>query len=117
MFTADKIKLFIAVLVFAAGIAGYYFLGDKSQLIRVLTLLVAGGVAMAVFLQTPAGRASWAFIKEARIELRKVVWPARKETVQVTLAVIVMIIAVALFLWLIDWGLSFAMRALTGPGA
>jgi preprotein translocase subunit SecE len=51
------------------------------------------------------------------VELRKVVWPTRKDTVQITLVVVAMVVFVALFLWIIDWGLLAAVKALTGQGA
>jgi preprotein translocase subunit SecE len=112
--TADKIKQVVALVAVVVGIGAYYYLGDRSLLVRVLVLLAAGAVAATVFLQTAAGRAAWAFAKEARVELRKVVWPTRKETTQVTLVVIALVIVAAVFLWIVDWGLSLAVRALTG---
>ena len=114
MLIADRIKLVLAVLALVAGIGGYYYLGDKSLLVRVLVLLGALAVTAAVALQTDLGRAAWTFSKEAQVEMRKVVWPSRKETVQVTLMVVVMVIAVSIFLWLVDWGLLSAVKALTG---
>jgi preprotein translocase subunit SecE len=112
--TADRIKLVLAVLALVAGIGGYYFLGDKTLLVRVSVLLGLLAVAAVIFLQTESGRAVWEFAKEAQIELRKVVWPSRKETAQVTLMVVLMVIAVSIFLWLVDWGLLAAVKALTG---
>ena len=114
MLTADRIKLVLAVLALVAGIAGYYYLGDKSLLVRVLVLFAALAVTATVALQTELGRSSWTFTKEAQTELRKVVWPSRKETVQVTLVVVLMVVAVSIFLWLVDWGLLAAVKALTG---
>ena len=114
MLTADRIKLVLAVLALVAGIGGYYYLGDKTLLVRVLVLLGALAVTVAVALQTELGRATWTFGKEAQIELRKVVWPSRKETTQVTLMVVLMVIAVSIFLWLVDWGLLTAVKSLTG---
>jgi preprotein translocase subunit SecE len=63
---------------------------------------------------TAQGKAAWEFAADARVELRKVVWPTRKETVQMTLVVVVMVIVVAIFLWIVDWGLIKAVQALTG---
>jgi len=112
--TADRIKLAIAVLALAAGIGGYYYLGDKSLLVRVLVLFGALAVTVAIAMQTVPGRATWEFTKEARQELRKVVWPTRKETTQMTLVVVAMVVLVSLFLWIVDWGLLAAVKALTG---
>ena len=117
MLTADRFKLVLAVLALASGIAGYYYLGDKTLVVRVLALLGALAVTVAIAMQTELGRAAWAFGKDAQIELRKVVWPSRKETVQVTLMVVVIVIAVSIFLWFVDWGLLAAVKALTGQRA
>jgi len=115
--TLDRIKLTLAVAVAAAGIGAYYYFGDKSQLLRVSSLLASFGLAAAIALQSAPGRAAWAFAKGSRTELRKVVWPARKETVQMTGVVIAMIIVAALFLWMVDWVLTLLAKLLTGRGA
>ena len=115
--TADRIKLVLAVLAVIAGIGGYYILGDKSLLVRVLVLLAALGVAVVIAYQTILGRAAWAFAREAQVELRKVVWPNRKETMQVTLVVVAMVLILAVFLWIVDWALLAGMKALTGQGS
>jgi preprotein translocase subunit SecE len=112
--TADRIKLVLAVLALAAGIGGYYYLADKLLLVRVLVLLGAAVVTVVIAMQTEFGRGAWTFAKESRQEIRKVVWPSRKETVQVTLVVVAMVVAAALFLWIVDWGLLAAIKALTG---
>jgi len=114
---ADKIRLGLAVLALVAGIGGYYYLGDKALLIRVLVLLAALAVTVVIALTTVTGRAARDFTRESLVELRKVVWPTRKDTVQITLVVVAMVVFVALFLWLIDWGLLSAVKALTGQGA
>jgi len=112
--TADRIKLAVAVLALAAGIGGYYYLGDQTLVVRVLVLLGALAVTVVIAMQTESGCATWEFTKEARQELRKVVWPTRKETTQMTLVVVAMVIIVSLFLWVVDWGLLAAVKALTG---
>ncbi len=117
MLSADRIKLAAAALVFVAGLAGYFVLGDKPQIVRLVALLGGSVAAVVVFLQTAPGRVTWDFIKESRIELRKVVWPGRKETLQMTVTVIALVVVAALFLWVVDWGLSLLVRLLTGQGA
>ncbi len=112
--TADKIKLIAAVLILAIGIGGFYYFGDQSMWVRVLAVLAGAGLAAVVASQAAAGKAFWEFAQGARAELRKVVWPTRKETTQVTLIVIAMVIMVALFLWVVDWGLLKIVKALTG---
>ncbi|HLQ26496.1 MAG TPA: preprotein translocase subunit SecE [Acidiferrobacterales bacterium] len=114
MFAADRLKLILAVLIVAIGIGAFYYLDTKSDWIRYLILLGALTAAVAVAATTVQGKSAWEFTKEARVELRKVVWPTRKETAQMTLVVIIMVIVVALFLWIVDWGLIKAVQALTG---
>jgi len=114
---ADKLKLVLAVLILLVGIVAYYYLGDRPDLIRVGALLGAGVVAVTVAMLSAQGRAAWEFAKGSRMELRKVVWPSNKETIQVTLVVFVIVILIALYLWVVDWGLQKGVLALTGPGA
>jgi preprotein translocase subunit SecE len=115
--TVDRIKMVLAVLVLAAGIVGYYYLGDKALVVRVLAFLGALVVAAVIAFTSAPGRAAWAFGREALVELRKVVWPTRKETGQVTLVVVAMVIFVSLFLWFVDWVLTYGVKALTGQGS
>ena len=106
----DTIKLMTALLVLIAGVVGFYYFEDESQLLRVLGML---GVAVVVFLivaTTDKGRRGLGFVKEARVEVRKVVWPTRQETLQTTLMVLIMVVIVAIMLWgfdkLLGWGVS-----------
>jgi len=115
--TADRIKLVLAVLALIAGIAGYYYLGDKAMALRVLAVLGGFAVAIVIALQTDTGRTAAAFTREALVELRKVVWPTRKETAQVTMVVVAMVIFMAIFLWFVDWLLLAGVKALTGQGS
>src|SRR4051812_26659830 len=106
----DKLKLAAAVLIVVIGIGAFYYFGDKPGYVQLAILLVAGVAAVVLFYQTPAGKATWEFAKGARQELRKVVWPNQKETMQVTLIVFVMAVLVAVFLWAIDWGLHKVIK-------
>jgi len=113
---ADKIKIVAALAVIVAAITGFYYYAEVSQLLRVLALLVALGIATAVMLQTAMGQQAWAFIGDARTEVRKVVWPTRKETLQTTLIVMVMVFIVATMLWMFDMFLTWAVKMLMGLG-
>ena len=113
---ADKIKLLVALLFVVGGIAGFYYYADQALLYRVLGLLVFIAFAGGVVYTTRLGQNLWAFARDARTEVRKVVWPTRQETMQTTLMVIVMVILVGIMLWLMDMFLRWAVLMLTGQG-
>lgn len=104
----------MSVLPVAAAIGGFYYFDDQPQWMRVIALLVAAGITVLIALQTQLGKAAWAFRREAIIEVRKVVWPTRKETVQTTTVVLIVVIIMALLLWMLDMFLAWAVRFLTG---
>ena len=106
---ADKIKFGLAVLLLVAGIAGFYLLGDKPLVLRVLLVLGGIGAATAVAWYTEPGRRFFEFAKEAWAETKKVVWPSRKETLQTTGAVFAFVVVMAVFLWLTDKSLEWVM--------
>mgnify|MGYP003950085431 CR=1 FL=1 len=114
--TLDTIKLGLALLIAIAALVGFYFFADQSLLYRVLGLLAAAGVSVAIALQTEKGRHTWGYFQDAQIEVRKVVWPTRQETVQTTLIVIIMVILVAIILWLLDMFLGWSIGSLMGHG-
>lgn len=103
----DKVKLGVAALILGAGVYGYYqlpsILGpDVSILLRVGVVLAAIVISLGVAASSQYGTALIEFSKGSRIELRKMVWPTRPETVQTTAIVLVLVVIVALFLWMID---------------
>jgi preprotein translocase subunit SecE len=110
----DRVKLVVAAVLLIAGIYGFYYFAGYSTLLRVVGLLVVGGIAVAVALQTAQGRRLWQFAGDARTEVRKVVWPTRQETMQTTLVVIVMVLILGIILWLFDMMLMGILRFLTG---
>ena len=112
----DKLKLTIAVALIASGVAGFYYFADQSLLMRVLGLLVVAGASLAVTYQTAVGQRTWGFVTDAQTEVKKVVWPTRKETLQTTGIVIVVVMVVAIFLWALDSTLLWLVRLLTGQG-
>jgi len=111
---ADNIKLIAAGLLIAAGIAGFYVLSEMPTVVRVLSVLggLAAAVGMAWF--TEPGRRFFAFSQESVNEARKVVWPTRKETMQMTGVVILFVIVMALFLWLVDGTLTWLVQWIMG---
>jgi len=112
----DTLKLWIAVLILAAGIFAFYRFEDQLLVVRVLGLLAVAGISVFVAAQSSTGKNIIGFIRGAQTEVRKVVWPTRAETVQTTLAVILMVFLVGIFLWLLDMFLLWAIQLLTGQG-
>jgi preprotein translocase subunit SecE len=110
----DRFKLTISVLPIAAAIGAFYYYAEESLLLRVVGILVAAGISLFIAGQTTPGRAAVLFIRDARTEVRKVVWPTRKETVQTTLFVLAATIIMGLLLWGLDMFLAWAVRFLTG---
>jgi len=100
--TADKVRLAAAVLLLLAGLVAYYLLGKQGALVQWLGLLVGVGAAVAVFLTSESGRQLVAFGRDAVREVRKVVWPERKEAMQITAYVFGFVVVMALFLWFTD---------------
>jgi preprotein translocase subunit SecE len=112
----DTLKLAIALTLCVAAVIGFYIFAEQSLLYRLIGLLAVAGVAVAIAMQTQKGRNTWAFFQATQIEVRKVVWPTRQETVQTTLLVIFMVILVAIILWLLDMFLGWSIRSLMGQG-
>ena len=113
----DLAKWVAAFSILAGGIAGFYYWSDESLLLRVVGLLILTAVAVFVAGQTEKGRATWDFVREAHTEVRKVVWPTRKETTQTTLIVIAMVALVAVILWILDGLFAWLVKLLLGTGA
>ncbi|MDR1350477.1 MAG: preprotein translocase subunit SecE [Zoogloeaceae bacterium] len=110
---ADKIKIVLALLLFAAGIAGFYLLSEQALVLRVLAIaagVIAGGVLFCK--ATEAGGRFVQLWREAWVELKKVVWPTRKETTQVTLQVFFFVVIMALFLFVADKSLEWLVYGL-----
>ncbi|MFT5397083.1 MAG: preprotein translocase subunit SecE [bacterium] len=112
----DIFKLALSVLIVISGIVGFYFFADQSVLFRTIGLLICASVSLYIAFQTDKGRNAWMFFQDAQIEVRKVVWPTRQETVQTTLIVILVVIIVAIILWLLDMFLGWSVRNLLGRG-
>jgi preprotein translocase subunit SecE len=108
---SDQWKTILAVLIVIVGLALYYVnpLGFNA-LTKVLVTLVVFAVAIMVFVKSNQGDRFVHFLKETRIELRKVVWPTREETIKTTGIIMIAVVIVAIFLWIIDafftWGVQ-----------
>jgi preprotein translocase subunit SecE len=112
----DTFKLTGAITLVLAAVVAFHYFADHSQLLRVLGLLAAAAGAVAIAATTELGATVWEFSKDARMELRKVVWPTRQETLQTSLAVILMVVVMGVLLWLLDILLLWIVRLLTGHG-
>ncbi len=112
----DTAKLVASGAILVGGIAAFYLLGDLPLAVRWLIVLGAFAAAIVVALQSAQGREFWQFVQGSRVELRKVVWPTRQETLQTTLVVFVAIVAMGIFFWLLDMALGAITHALTGQG-
>jgi preprotein translocase subunit SecE len=107
--TSDKIKVGLAVVAAIAGVVGFYLLADKSTPMRA-GVLVAGLVLAVLFLWTSMqGRDFINFAKESVRETKKVVWPTRKEAMQITAVVFGFVLIMAIFLWGTDKLLEFLL--------
>jgi preprotein translocase subunit SecE len=112
----DSLKLGTAVLLLAVAVVAFYRFDEQLLVLRVLGLLAVAGISIFIAAQSSAGKNIIGFIIGARTEVRKVVWPTRAETTQTTLAVMLMVILVGIFLWLLDMVLLWAIQLLTGQG-
>ncbi|MCZ8095254.1 MAG: preprotein translocase subunit SecE [Acidovorax sp.] len=99
---ADKAKLAAAAALVLAAIAGFYLLGKQGVYAQWAVLIVGLLAAVGVFLVSESGRQFVAFARDAWREVKKVVWPTRKETLQMTAYVFAFVVIMALFLWFTD---------------
>ena len=112
----DTVKLALAVLILLAGLVSYYYFASSAVLLRAFGVIVAVAAGVGVVFTSFQGQLLWKFIQGARIELRKVVWPTREETIQTTLVVLVFALIGGVFFWLLDLVLLFATKQITGQG-
>ena len=98
----DLVKWIIVAIIVAVGVYGNSYFSAESLLFRTIGLLIAAGAAGWIAAQTGKGRSFVNLCLEARVEIRKVVWPTRQETTQTTIVVLIVIFIVAIILWLLD---------------
>jgi preprotein translocase subunit SecE len=113
----DSALIVLSVLVLFIGIGAFYWFDEQSLSIR-LGMVIAGLAFCAAFAWFSwYGREFWLFAQASRIELRKVVWPSRDETVKTTYVVFIFAVFMGLFFWGLDWILTWLTRLLTGQSA
>ena len=113
---ADKIKIALAVLLLAAGIAAFYYWEQSPMILRVAAVLAGAAAGAVVFLTSAPGRDFLVFARESVVETRKVVWPTREETLKSTGVVFLFVVVMSVFLWIVDAGLLWLVRLLMGQG-
>lgn len=106
---ADKAKLALAVVVVGAGIWAYYWLADAALVVRLLAVIAGIALGAAVAWLSAPGKQFLGFAFESWIEVKKVVWPTRKETIQTTAAVFAFVLVMAIFLWISDKTLEWVL--------
>jgi len=114
---SDKAKLAVAVAMVIAGLVGYYALGGQPAWERWLAMVAGLVLAAVVFAWSQYGRGVWQYVLDSRVELRKIVWPNRQETLMTTVVVFGFVVVSGLFFWLLDLALAWATRALSGQGS
>ena len=106
---ADKAKLVVAALLVVAAVVAFYALGRQDLWLRVAALIALLAVAVATFFTSEAGKQLIAYGRDSAKEVRKVVWPTRKEALQMTGYVFAFVFVMALFLWLTDKTLEWVL--------
>ncbi len=110
----DLVKWLVVAVLVVVGVVGNQYFSAEPILYRVLGLLALGAVAAFVAFQTARGQAFAVLLKEARVEIRKVVWPTRQETTQTTLIVVAVVLVMALLLWGLDSLLGWLVSLIVG---
>ncbi len=113
----DTALVTLAVLVLLFGIVAFYWYDDRALPLRVGMVVAGLAAAAALAWFSWYGREFWQFAQAARIELRKVVWPTRDETIKTTYVVFIFAILMGLFFWGLDWVLTWLTRLMTGQSA
>jgi preprotein translocase subunit SecE len=111
-----NIRLGLSFLFLGAGLLGFYMLSGQPTVLRILSVLAGIAAFIAVFWTTPQGQQAIRFLGEAITEAKKVVWPTRKETIQMTMIVFILVVIMAIFLAFIDIGFSYIINLLLGRG-
>lgn len=107
--TADKAKLAFAAVLLVGAVVAFYLLAQQSMWLRVLALLGLSAVAVAVFFVSEPGKQLIGFGRDSAREVKKVVWPTRNESLQMTGYVFAFVIVMAFFLWIADKTVSWVL--------
>jgi preprotein translocase subunit SecE len=121
----DVVKLGVAILLIIFGVGEFYYFGSHplvyggqahqvSTAVRLVVMLVAIAVAIVAARVSGPGTSAWRYLMSSRGELQRVVWPDRQQTVQTTIAVIVMVVILGVFMWLVDLIVQWGLGSITG---
>ena len=113
----DTVKLGIALAMLLGGVVAFQYYAEAPRLVRVGGMILDIILAVLLASQTEKGRMVVGFVRDAQIEVRKVVWPTRQETVQTTIVVMIVVVIFAFLLWMLDIFLGWAMQSVIGHGA
>ncbi len=113
----NKLKLGLVFVFIIAGMAGFIYLNESAMVVRILSILTGFVLAAVTAKFTTQGQDFYVFCRESSDEVKKVVWPSRKETLQTSGVVFAFVIAMALFLWLIDAALMSLVKILMNQDA
>ncbi len=110
-----SIELILSAIIAVGSLVVFYFdpLQLGKELYKVLVLLLGLIVAVFIFLKSEHGSKLIYFLKETRIELRKVVWPTKDETIKTTGMIMIAVVVVAIFLWIVDAFFTWAVQLIT----
>jgi preprotein translocase subunit SecE len=106
---ADKVKLAGAAVLLVASVVAFYYLGKQDLWVRVIALLALLGAAVALFFTSESGKQLVGFGRDSVKEVKKVVWPTRKEALQMTGYVFLFVFVMALYMWLTDKTLEWLL--------
>ena len=110
----DTVLWILVVAIVLGGVYANSMFIAVNVLVRALAGIALTVVAVGIALQTVNGHAAWELAKEARVEVRKVIWPTRQETTQTTMIVVGVVILVAAMLWALDSVLSWGIKSIIG---
>jgi preprotein translocase subunit SecE len=106
---SDKLKVALAIVAVIAGVVGFFVLSGRSTVVRASALIGGLLIMIGFFWTSTQGRSLVSFAKESVREAKKVVWPTRKEAMQITAVVFAFVLVMALFLWGVDKLLEFLL--------
>ena len=111
--TLDTFKMASAVAILLSSVFGFYYFAELSVLIRVLAVIFSVILSLIIFFSTQRGIIFWDFLQGSRVEMRKVVWPTKQETIQTTLTVFMFVLVLGIFFWLLDFLLLYITTSIT----